>query len=67
MHEVRHVTEVDEVSAIDNLSRHEGWMIVGNNMVFPKDLATGSELINESSTEEGFRLALAKSRYLDID
>lgn len=39
----------------------------GNNMVFPIDLATGSELINQASTEEGFRLDLAKSRYLDID
>ena len=39
----------------------------GNNMVFPKDLATGSELVNEASTEKGFRLDLAKSRYLGID
>ena len=39
----------------------------GNNMVFPIDLATGSELVNEASTEDGFRLDLAKSRYLDID
>ena len=39
----------------------------GNNMVFPMDLATGSELVNQASTEEGFRLDLAKSRYLDID
>lgn len=34
---------------------------------FLKDLATGSELINEASTEAGFRLDLVKSRYLDID
>ena len=39
----------------------------GNNMVFPIDLDTGSELVNEASTEAGFRLDLAKSRYLDID
>src|SRR5699024_10730777 len=39
----------------------------GNNMVFPIDLATGSELVNQASTEAGFRLDLAKSRYLDID
>jgi len=39
----------------------------GNNMVFPIDLANGSELVNEASTEDGFRLDLAKSRYLDID
>ena len=39
----------------------------GNNMVFPMDLATGSELVNQAAAEKGFRLDLAKSRYLDID
>jgi hypothetical protein len=39
----------------------------GNCMVYPKDVSTGSELANESFTENGFVLDLAKSRYLDID
>lgn len=39
----------------------------GNCMVFPFDVKTGEELTNTSVTENGFRLDLAKSRYLDID
>ena len=39
----------------------------GNTMVFPFDVATGQELGNSSFTENGFRLDLAKSRYLTID
>lgn len=35
-------------------------------MVYPFNLATGSELSGNTYTEEGFRLDLAKSRYLDI-
>lgn len=38
-----------------------------NCMVFPIDIATGSELTNSSMTENGFRLDLAKSKYLDIN
>lgn len=38
----------------------------GNCMVFPFDLSTGAELSNMSSTEAGFSLDLARSRYLDI-
>ncbi len=37
----------------------------GNCMVFPKDLS-GNELTNESYSEEGFFIDLAKSRYLEI-
>ena len=36
----------------------------GNCMVYPFDVATGNELTNSSMTENGFRLDLAKSRYL---
>ncbi len=36
----------------------------GNCMVYPFDVKTGSELTNSSMTENGFRLDLAKSRYL---
>jgi len=39
----------------------------GNCMVFPFDVKTRAELTNESVTENGFYLDLAKSRYLDID
>ena len=39
----------------------------GNCMVYPFDLKTGAELSNKDITTDGFRLDLAKSRYLDID
>lgn len=39
----------------------------GNCMVYPFDVRTGSELTNSSMTENGFRLDLAKSRYLKIN
>ena len=39
----------------------------GNCMVYPFDVTTGSELTNSSMTENGFRLDLAKSRYLKIN
>lgn len=38
----------------------------GNCMVYPFDVATGEELTNSSMTENGFRLDLAKSRYLKV-
>ena len=38
----------------------------GNCMVYPFDLVTGDELTNSSMTENGFRLDLAKSRYLKV-
>ena len=39
----------------------------GNCMVYPFDVATGTELTNLSFTENGFYLDLAKSQYLDIN
>lgn len=39
----------------------------GNAMVFPFDVTTGSELPGGSITEDGFRLDLAMSRYLNIE
>lgn len=39
----------------------------GNCMVYPFDTKTGDELTNTAFTENGFRLDLARSRYLDID
>ncbi len=39
----------------------------GNCMAYPIDVKTDSELTNSSMTENGFRLDLAKSRYLKIN
>lgn len=39
----------------------------GNCMVYPFDVSTGSELTNSSMTANGFRLDLAKSRYLKVN
>jgi len=39
----------------------------GNCMVFPFDIKTGDELQNGSITSDGFKLDMAKSRYLTID
>lgn len=38
-----------------------------NCMIYPFDVKTGNELTNSSMTENGFRLDLAKSRYLKIN
>ena len=38
----------------------------GNCMVYPFDVETGEELTNSSMTDHGFRLDLAKSRYLQV-
>ena len=38
----------------------------GNAMVYPFEIETGSELTNRSYTETGFRVDLAKSRYLKL-
>ena len=39
----------------------------GNNMVYPMDLVTGQELSDGDITENGFKLDMARSRYLTID
>ncbi len=39
----------------------------GNCMVYPFDVKTGVELTDEAITPNGFRLDMAKSRYLTID
>ena len=39
----------------------------GNCMVYPFDVKTGDELTNSSFSDNGFRLDLAKSRYLKIN
>ncbi|MBR3104302.1 MAG: hypothetical protein IKH46_10835, partial [Lachnospiraceae bacterium] len=39
----------------------------GNSMVYPFDAVTGAELSDRSVTPNGFRLDMAKSRYLSIN
>lgn len=39
----------------------------GNCMVYPFDIITGAELSNNALTENGFKLDMAKSRYLIIN
>ena len=39
----------------------------GNCMIYPFDLTTGAELSDQSVTPNGFRLDMARSRYLNID
>ena len=39
----------------------------GNCMVYPFDVVTGAELADRAVTANGFRLDLARSRYLDIN
>lgn len=39
----------------------------GNCMVYPFDTVTGAELADNAITENGFRLDMAKSRYLTVD
>lgn len=39
----------------------------GNCMVYPFDVVTGDELANEAITPNGFKLDMARSRYLTID
>lgn len=38
----------------------------GNCMAYPFDVKTGAELSNSSMTENGFRLDLARSQYLEV-
>ncbi len=38
----------------------------GNCMAFPFDISTGAEMVDNAITPNGFRLDLARSRYLDI-
>lgn len=39
----------------------------GNCMVYPFDISTGAELSDNALTENGFKLDLAKSRYLEVN
>ncbi len=63
--------QVTEDNLIDNVGHYRIFFKFsvrnGNCMVYPFDSATGTELSNSSMTENGFRLDLAKSRYLKVN
>lgn len=63
--------EITDDQLIDKVSHYriffKFYIRNGNCMVYPFDVVTGSELANSSMTENGFRLDLAKSRYLKIN
>lgn len=63
--------EITDDQLIDKISHYRIFFRFsirnGNCMVYPFDLATGSELTNTSMTENGFYLDLAKSRYLKVN
>lgn len=63
-----------EVANVDILPKHSNYQISysflvrnGNCMVFPFDLKENKELKNKAITPNGFRLDLAKSKYLSIN
>ncbi len=63
--------EVTEDKLIDTVRHYQIFFKFsvrnGNCMVYPFDIVTGNELTNSSMTENGFRLDLARSRYLKIN
>lgn len=66
--DVRHVGPVSLLPEYTNYKIDIKFQVRnGNSMVFPFDLATGSELTNQSLAPSGFYLDLARSRYLDIN
>lgn len=66
--DVRHVGPVSLLPEYSNYKIDIRFQVRnGNSMVFPFDLATGSELTNQSLAPSGFYLDLARSRYLDIN
>lgn len=63
--------EIKENSWIDSYTNYRIFFTFkirnGNCMVYPFDTATGSELADHAITENGFKLDMARSRYLTID
>lgn len=67
-HDVRHVGPISVLPEYTNYKIDIKFQVRnGNSMVFPFDLAAGSELTNEALAPNGFYLDLARSRYLDIN
>lgn len=63
--------EIADTSGIDSFTNYrisfEFSIRNGNCMVYPFDITSGAELQNNAITENGFKLDMAKSRYLTID
>ena len=63
--------EVIDTSGIDSYTNYRIFFTFsirnGNCMVYPFDINSGAELADNAITENGFKLDMAKSRYLTID
>lgn len=67
------IKKIRRVQGIETIPEYSNYRIFfkfsvrnSNCMVYPFDLVSGTELTNESYTPNGFRLDMARSRYLDI-
>ena len=63
--------EIIDSSGIDSYTNYRIFFTFsirnGNCMVYPFDINSGAELADNAITENGFKLDMAKSRYLTID
>ena len=63
--------EIADTSGIDSYTDYRVFFTFsirnGNCMVYPFDINSGAELADYAITENGFKLDMAKSRYLTID
>ncbi len=63
--------EIADTSGIDSYTDYRVFFTFsirnGNCMVYPFDINSGAELADNAITENGFKLDMAKSRYLTID
>lgn len=63
--------EIVDTSGIDSYTNYRIFFKFsirnGNCMVYPFDITSGAELQDNAITENGFKLDMAKSRYLTID
>lgn len=63
--------EIADTSGIDSYTNYRIFFKFsirnGNCMVYPFDITSGAELQDNAITENGFKLDMAKSRYLTID
>lgn len=63
--------EIKNTDGIDSVTNYRIFFTFsirnGNCMVYPFDNVSGAELADNSITENGFKLDMAKSRYLTID
>ena len=63
--------EIVNTSGVDSYTNYKIFFTFsirnGNCMVYPFDINSGAELADNAITENGFKLDMAKSRYLTID